>query len=167
MSEITWRTTDLSLARIERILGRDYVEGILRLSPSAALARAQTRAAGAWDANDRERYAAYRSLERHLHSRRDPARKSGYAIRSGRRLLGTVRPTDTRDVFAWSSNFTKDHGVTAGLDNAIRLVIREAGMSLRQHEIDLVDVTTGKRRSLNPERRDPKRPARGRKMKRS
>jgi hypothetical protein len=78
----------------------------------------------------------------------------GYTLRSGRRLLGTIRPTETRGVFSWASNFTKDRGVTTGLDSAISVVLREAGMSPRQYEIDLVDVETGKRRSLGSSARD-------------
>lgn len=76
------------------------------------------------------------------------ARHPGYTIRSGRRLLGSIRPTETRDVYLWSSHFTKDRGVTTGLNKAIRIIVREAGMSPRTHEIDLVDVETGKRRSI-------------------
>ena len=74
----------------------------------------------------------------------------GYTLRSGRRLLGTIRPAaETRGAYLWSSNFTKDRGITGeGLDQAIRIILREAGMSPRQFEIDLVDVETGKRRRL-------------------
>jgi len=72
----------------------------------------------------------------------------GYTLRSGRRLLGSIRPTETRDVFLWSSSFTKDRGITTGLDKAIRLVLKQAGMSPRQYVIELVDVETGKRRPI-------------------
>lgn len=72
----------------------------------------------------------------------------GYTLRSGRRILGTIKATETRDVYLWSSNFTKDRGVTTGLDRAIRIVLNEARMSPRQYEIDLVDVETAKRRRL-------------------
>lgn len=72
----------------------------------------------------------------------------GYTLRSGRRVLGSIRPTATRGVYAWASNFTRDRGVTTGLESAIRIVLREAGMSPRMYEIDLVDVETGKRRAL-------------------
>lgn len=82
---------------------------------------------------------------------RDPQQQThrGYTLRSGRRILGSIKPTETRGVYLWSSNFTKDRGVTEGLDKAIKILLREAGMSLRQFEIDLVDAETGKRRSLN------------------
>lgn len=85
-------------------------------------------------------------------SKRDPSRimtHRGYTLRSGRRILGSIKPTETREVYLWSSNVTKDRGVTRGLDSAIRILLKEAGMSLRQHEIDLVDAETGKRRNLN------------------
>lgn len=73
----------------------------------------------------------------------------GYTIRSGRRLLGSIKPSETRGVYHWSSNFTKDRGITGeGLDQAIRIILREASMSPRQFEIDLVDVETGRRRPI-------------------
>jgi hypothetical protein len=72
--------------------------------------------------------------------------KTGYKLRSGRRILGTIEPGDTG--FAWTSNFTGHRGVamdlegvSSDLDTAIRALCRTAGMSPRQYEIDLVDAT--------------------------
>lgn len=64
MNDITWQTTDLDLARIKGILGADYVDRLLRLVPSYVASHARCRATGAWMANEREHYAAYRSLAR-------------------------------------------------------------------------------------------------------
>jgi hypothetical protein len=61
---ITWNTTDLDMARIARILGPDHVAWI-KAQPSPAIV-AGCRAVGAWDANNRELHAAYRSLQRLL-----------------------------------------------------------------------------------------------------
>lgn len=93
-------------------------------------------------------------------SRRDLlASHRGYTLRSGRRILGSIKPTKTRDVYLWSSNFTKDRGVTTGLDSAIRILLKQSSISLRQYEVDLVDAETGKRRSISSSgpisRRDP------------
>ena len=78
----------------------------------------------------------------------------GYKLRSGRRVLGTIKPAETRNVYLWHSNFTKDSGFVTGLDKAIDIVLKEARMSLRLYEIDLEDIETGKRRSLNTSQRD-------------
>lgn len=62
MPEITWQTSDLSLEACAYLLGTtvdDLREVVSR--PNFAL-RAEARAAGWWDANDREQYAAWRSL---------------------------------------------------------------------------------------------------------
>ena len=82
--------------------------------------------------------SAYKALKGH----------SGYTIRSGRRILGIIKPSEVRGVYLWSSNFTKDRGLATGLEAAIRLVLTEARMSPRMWEIDLVDAETGKRRSV-------------------
>lgn len=64
---ITWRTDDLSIGRVETILGRNHVADFFEdRSRKRAINAAVARARGAWDANDRERYAAYRSLARLL-----------------------------------------------------------------------------------------------------
>lgn len=72
----------------------------------------------------------------------------GYRLMSGKRVLGSIVPTTTRGIFSWSSNFTKDKGVTPDIGLAIGILLREAGMSKRQYEIDLVDAETGKRRPV-------------------
>lgn len=59
---ITWRSDDLSIGRVETILGRETVEQIFAMPKEAAVARAVCRGRGAFDACERERYAAYRSL---------------------------------------------------------------------------------------------------------
>lgn len=61
-TEITWNTTDLPKDRIEGILGKDIVHKILALPKAQGVAHATSRAKGNWDANERESYAAYRSL---------------------------------------------------------------------------------------------------------
>ena len=64
---ITWRTDDLTIGSVETILGRDHVAKFFEdRSRKRAINAAVARARGAWDANDRERYAAYRSLARLL-----------------------------------------------------------------------------------------------------
>jgi hypothetical protein len=57
---ITWNTEDLTLSQIKEILGEEHVSWIL--TKKDAIAHARCRAMGWWYANDRERYAAYRSL---------------------------------------------------------------------------------------------------------
>ncbi len=59
---ITWTTTDLSRARIAGILGSAWVAGIEAKGREAAIVFCSGRARGAWDANERESHAAYRSL---------------------------------------------------------------------------------------------------------
>ena len=71
---ITWRTGDLSRARIESIfgggaLGKKWVADILARPKAEALAYCVSRKRGAFDANDREHHAAYASLCRMI----DPA----------------------------------------------------------------------------------------------
>jgi hypothetical protein len=66
-SPITWRTDDLSIGRVENILGRDWVAGFFDdKDRERAIGHAISRARGAWDANEREHYAAYQSLARLL-----------------------------------------------------------------------------------------------------
>lgn len=60
MDEITWGTDDLGLDRIKRILGGAYVDGILAAWNAEGICAGRAR--GAWDANEREYHAAYRSL---------------------------------------------------------------------------------------------------------
>lgn len=60
--EITWRSDDLPLATVESILGKDHVAMIFAMPKKQAIAFAVSRGHGAFDACDRERYAAYRSI---------------------------------------------------------------------------------------------------------
>lgn len=87
------------------------------------------------------------AFEKKRRAHRDPSRPS-YQIKSGRRIVGTIVPSETRGMFFWSSNFTQDHGITSGMDSAIRLVLREARMSPRQYVLHLVDRQTGKAREI-------------------
>lgn len=59
-TSIEWDTTDLPMERCERILGAEYVRDIIAGGHAALVF--ESRANGAWYANDRERYAALRSL---------------------------------------------------------------------------------------------------------
>jgi len=61
-SEITWQTTDLPLERIQRFFGKEWVDDILSMDKARAFGFCASRAAGAWNANERETYAMYRSL---------------------------------------------------------------------------------------------------------
>lgn len=61
MKEITWQTTNLSQEEIESILGKDYVKTLSYIN-------CITKAAGCWNANMREHYAAYNSLAKILKS---------------------------------------------------------------------------------------------------
>ena len=63
-TEITWTTTDLSRARIDHILGADFVADFI--ARPGAKGAAQCRARGAWEANERETHATYRSLAKLL-----------------------------------------------------------------------------------------------------
>jgi hypothetical protein len=62
MKTITWTTTDLTANEIETLLGKDHVAWIKRLERPADYC--ESRAYGWWQANERESYAAYRSLAR-------------------------------------------------------------------------------------------------------
>lgn len=64
--EITWRTENLNIGRVEGILGSDIVAAFFKGPRDAAITKAVCKANGAWDANNRELYAAYRSLARLL-----------------------------------------------------------------------------------------------------
>lgn len=59
---IDWNTTDLSRERIDTILGRAWVAGMLAKGTASARIACEVKAAGAWGACEREHYAAYRSL---------------------------------------------------------------------------------------------------------
>ncbi len=66
-TEITWRTDDLTIGRVETMLGRDFVALFFDMpNREAAIASVVCRIRGSWDANDREAHAAYRSLARLL-----------------------------------------------------------------------------------------------------
>lgn len=64
---ITWLTDDLTIGRVESMLGADFVAGFFA-DPDRkhAIAVAVSRACGAFDACEREYCAAYRSLARLL-----------------------------------------------------------------------------------------------------
>jgi hypothetical protein len=64
--KITWRTEDLSIGRVESILGSALVASFFKGPRAASITKAVSLAHGAWSANERERYAAYRSLARLL-----------------------------------------------------------------------------------------------------
>ncbi len=67
MKPITWRTDDLSIGRVETILGKDFVAAFFAADDrESAIGRSVGRAYGAWQANERESYAAFRSLARLL-----------------------------------------------------------------------------------------------------
>ena len=59
-NEITWTTDDLGIDRINGILGASFVARLLAEHNAAAFCSG--RAYGAWQANEREYHAAYRSL---------------------------------------------------------------------------------------------------------
>lgn len=63
-AEITWRTDDLSLERCARIWPCSVDELRAKLARSGFRNHAACKAAGAWDANDREGHALWSSLER-------------------------------------------------------------------------------------------------------
>jgi len=63
-TEITWNTTDLSPETIDRILGVGTVASARAMGTAIAVRHCECRAAGWWDANEREYYAAWRSLAR-------------------------------------------------------------------------------------------------------
>lgn len=63
-ADITWRTDDITMADIRRHWGDEFVDGILALHHADEHCR--SRAVGQWDANQREAYAFYRSLARHI-----------------------------------------------------------------------------------------------------
>lgn len=65
-SAIEWTTRDISLERIIAQFGEKYVADIQAMPRDAALARCASRAAGAWNANEREHYAMYVSLYLHI-----------------------------------------------------------------------------------------------------
>lgn len=65
-STIEWTTRDISLERIRAQFGEKRVADIQAMPRAAALACCTSRAAGAWDANERERYAMYISLYHHI-----------------------------------------------------------------------------------------------------
>lgn len=70
--EITWEDghhARLSMPEIRSILGAGCIEAIKRKPFPAG--HCQGRARGMWDANEREMYAAYRSLAKHLYFRTD------------------------------------------------------------------------------------------------
>ena len=58
---IQWHQT-LTREQIARILGAEWIAMVEALPRAHALAFCASRASGAWDANDRESHAAYRSL---------------------------------------------------------------------------------------------------------
>ncbi len=58
--DITWTTTDLTRAQVEDLLGSDCVARV-EAQPHAVVI-CGSRAHGAWQANERESYAAWRSL---------------------------------------------------------------------------------------------------------
>ena len=69
MRNIEWNTEDLTREEIARYFGmgvaRDgekWIAHIMSGGKSAALAHCRARAAGAWDANERESHAVHRSL---------------------------------------------------------------------------------------------------------
>lgn len=66
-TEITWNTTDISMERIEARFGNDFVAGVLANPIRFIVCR--NRATGAWDANDREGYAFWRSLAERIRER--------------------------------------------------------------------------------------------------
>jgi hypothetical protein len=98
---ITWRTTDLSRARVEYILGRDWVAKFFAMPRAKAIAAARSRGHGAWEANEREYHAAYRSLERLLAAKtaRDPKRA---------RLPGAFARVRRDDPYSGSEGFVRD-----------------------------------------------------------
>lgn len=57
---ITWTTTDLTTEQIDEILGKGTVKKISGWANGSGFCAG--RAASAWDANEREFFAAYRSL---------------------------------------------------------------------------------------------------------
>jgi len=59
---ITWTTTNLTAQQIDCILGAGTVARV-KAMPNAA-GHCAGRAAGAWDANECEHFAAYRSLSK-------------------------------------------------------------------------------------------------------
>lgn len=62
MSDITWTTEDVSIDVIRAHLGESLLKGILMHHQAVSICLG--RAAYAWDANDRETYAVYRTLAR-------------------------------------------------------------------------------------------------------
>lgn len=67
--KITWTTSDFSRERIAKYFGlggsRDgekWIVFILAKGREGALAHCESRASGAWDANERESHAVYKSL---------------------------------------------------------------------------------------------------------
>lgn len=62
---IQW-TSILTMRQIENVLGKPWVMMLIEETEPAKLARfCECRSVGAWDACDKERYAAYRSLALH------------------------------------------------------------------------------------------------------
>lgn len=84
-ARIDWHTSDLSRQRVEGILGKEWVARFFDLPKKDAIARAQVRARGAWNANEREHQAAYLSLARLLSSQsgseRDPRSRPRARVR--------------------------------------------------------------------------------------
>ncbi len=64
-ADITWTTDNLDRATCDRILGARWVQSVIEeVGELGAAAHFNTRAAGAWHANERESHAAFRSLVR-------------------------------------------------------------------------------------------------------
>lgn len=61
---IAWTTDDLSIERARAILGAEWVARFEAMEPAVAAVACESRALGAWTANDRESHAAYKSLAR-------------------------------------------------------------------------------------------------------
>lgn len=59
-----WNDTDLSLEGVTRMLGAGHVEWVRNQAHPVGVC--ESRAAGAWQANDAESFCAYRSLAAHL-----------------------------------------------------------------------------------------------------
>lgn len=59
-TEITWNTTSLTAEQIDSIIGAGTTERVVAM-PNAA-GHCMGRASGAWMANERDSYAAWRSL---------------------------------------------------------------------------------------------------------
>ena len=65
-NELRWND-EVSFETAKKILGEKYLDGLIETRGVVGLkAHAACRAAGAWDANERAWYVAWKAVERHL-----------------------------------------------------------------------------------------------------